>query len=422
MNCTAQRTRRELAAVAIGGAAVAATVAATLAAGSGAAGAATTQTVAYGGNAYASHVTLGTIANVGKTAFTPLCTTHAGAKHVNKTAKVDLGPAGYIGAATSQVQSAHSGAKSSSIATTHTAYTSLLTGMIKVRAITSGATVTHYASSYGTKGSSNFVGLTVAGKSFPAAVPANSSYSLPGLGTLILNGQHAYDKGGTRTMITTALNLTLGSSNSAGLPAGHIVIGRSTASLRLTNRVPSGNAYATQISVASVAGSGRTAAVYVPCGGTGNVKNSNDVAKVTIPNGVANIGVTKSTVNTTDSAAKTVSHSQNRVAGVSLLNGMIKVHALTTQANAAFFDGKRTVSAAGTKLLGLVVQGKAMSAPKMGQHMSIPGLGTLSFGYARKTKTGIVVYGLRLVLGSAQSGVPAGAVITVGEAGAGVSS
>ena len=99
---------------------------------------------------------------------------------------------------------------------------------------------------------------------------------------------------------------------------------------------------------------------------------------------------------------------------------MIKVKALATQANVADVEGHHTSSAKGTSVLGLVIDGKAVTAPRVGQHRSIPGLGVLSFGYAHKTRTGIMVSGLRLVLGSAQDGLPKGAVITVGAARANV--
>ena len=110
-------------------------------------------------------------------------------------------------------------------------------------------------------------------------------------------------------MKVTALDLVIGSSNGDGLPAGRIVVGQSTASLRQTHRVPTGGAWATQISVASVVGSGRTAAAYTGCGGTGASGNSNDVSGITVPNGVATVGVAKSTVHTTDTAEKTTSTS-----------------------------------------------------------------------------------------------------------------
>ena len=124
-----------------GGVAVTAALATTLVSGVGPAGAATHHYFAYGGNAYGSHVALGTLVNVGKTAYVPMCTTKPGAHPVNKTAKVDLGAVGYIGAVTSGVRSRLHGSTARSAASTHTAHTSLLTGMIKLGAVTTYATV-----------------------------------------------------------------------------------------------------------------------------------------------------------------------------------------------------------------------------------------------------------------------------------------
>lgn len=413
------RPNPKVAVAATSSVAVAAALAATLVTGGSPAVASTHHYFAYGGNAFGSRVALGTLANVGRTAYVPMCTTRSGVTHANKTAKIDLGAVGYIGAATSKLHSQHKGSVARSTASTHTAHTSLLTGMIALRAVTTQATVargTHYS----TGGDATFLGLRIAGRAMPATPKANTTLALPGLGSVTLNEQHAGVHDGIPTKTVIALDLVLGSNNSLGLPAGRVIIGKSTASLRQTHRVPTAAAWATQISVSTVVGSGRTAAAYTGCGGTGTSGHSNDLTGVLVPNGVANAGVARSTVHTTDGAKKTTSSARNRITGVSLLNGMIKAKVLTTQANAASSGGRHTSNAKGTTVLGLVVGGKAMAAPRTGQHRSIPGLGVLSFGYAHRTKRGITVYGLRLKLGSAHNGVPAGAVITVGAAKANV--
>ena len=103
------RAASAVATAVVGGVAASAVTAAVLA-GAGPVGASTGEHFAYGGNAFGSHVTLGSLAHVGKTAYAPMCTTKAGTTHRNKTAKLNLGAAGYIGAVTSEMRSQHQGA------------------------------------------------------------------------------------------------------------------------------------------------------------------------------------------------------------------------------------------------------------------------------------------------------------------------
>ncbi|MBE7188063.1 choice-of-anchor P family protein [Jatrophihabitans endophyticus] len=396
--------------------AVSATAAAALAGPAGAATTTPTQHFAYGGHAYGSYVNLGGVLDLGKTDNTPMCTTQSGQTNVNKTAKLSLGLAGFIGAVTSQVRGKHSSTTAKSQAQTHTASTTLL-GAIHLNAVKTSATVSHTGSKVGYSGNTTFLGLTVAGQSVPGNVPANTSYSLPGLGSLTLNEQHFGVKNGIPTATVIALDVKLGSSNSLGLPAGRIILGQSTATLRQIHRVATAGAWGTQLSVASVAGSGRTAATYTGCGGTSKKGHENNIAGVTIPGGVATVDAVNSTVRTTDTSSGTVAVAHNTIAGISLFNGMVELKALKTQANAKLDNkGHHTRSPKGTTLGSLIVDGQTYSVPKLGQTQSIPGLGSLTFGYTHLTKTGILVNGIRLVLGSAQGGLPAGAVITVGAA------
>lgn len=412
-------TLRPSRSVALAGGVTVAAIAATVLTGgapAGAAPAASKLHYAYGGHAFGTYASLGSLINVGKTANVPMCTTTVGTTKVDKTAKLNLGLAGFVGAVTSQVRSKHNGNTPISVATTHTASTTLL-GALHLNAVKTSAAVSHVGSKYVMSGNTTFLGLTVAGQTMPASPKPNTALALPGLGSITLNEQRFGVRHGIPTATVIALDIRLGSSNSLGLPAGRVIVGQSTATIRKITRVATAGAWATELSVASVVGSGRTAAAYTGCGGTSKKGKENDVAGITLPNGLAKVGVAKSTVQTTDTKSRTTAISRNRIAGVTLLNGMIKVSALRTQANATLdAKGHRTLSAKHTTVLGLVVNGQSMGAPTLGQQQSIPGLGTLTFGYAHKSRTGIQVYGLRLVLADPSGGLPAGAVITVGAA------
>jgi hypothetical protein len=71
------------------------------------------------------------------------------------------------------------------------------------------------------------------GKRVPAHPKRDQTYALPGLGKIVLNHQVRIRHAHRITIRVTALRLVLGAGNSAHLPAGALIIGRTAASVRL---------------------------------------------------------------------------------------------------------------------------------------------------------------------------------------------
>jgi hypothetical protein len=388
---------------------------------SGAAGAATPQPqVVYGGSAYGSTASVGSLVHSGDTAYVPMCTTTRGAVTADKTAAVNLGTLGTVGAVTTQVSSSRAGTVDASTTTTHTATSSLLGGLIKLDAISTEAQVKLSGHTYSQSGSTTLLGLTIAGKSMPVDPAVNQTIPLLGLGEVILNQQSHSSYEGIHTMNTTALEIVIKAGNISALPTGTVIIGHSYATLHTpTYRRAYGSAYGTSVQVGSLLSSGRTASAYLPCGGSNGATRTNSTAAVNV-SGVLSASADSSTAHSSDTAKTTTAATTNHLAAVSLLGGAVTLDAITTAANASRTGSHLTLSDTGTRLVGLKINGTTQTIPSLGTSRTIAGLGTLYFGAATKTRSGIQVYGLRLVLSAAHGSLAAGASITIGSADAGI--
>jgi hypothetical protein len=373
----------------------------------------------YAGHAYGSTVHIGSSLRSGKTAYEVLCTNKTGVSHSDKTAAVTVPELGTIGAVTTNVSSKKLAAGAvESISTTHTGVTSLLAGAIHVSAIDTRAVVKRVGHHYTHSGSTTFVGLTVAGVPVPSAPSLGEPMSLPTLGSIVFNRQHAATHSGTHALTVTAFTLTIDGVNTLGLPGGKVVIGQAAASLHApVHHLAYGSAYGTSINLGGVVKSGRTAPAYLPCGGSTKVE-TNTAASGSIPMALSGGLVTDRAVST-DSKTRTTATTRSRIAGISLGGGMVTASAITARAHAVRKGSKVTTSSAGTTVGDLTVNGMSEPANKATTE-SIPGLGTLYVDRVVKSKTGIRVYALELVLSAPQGGLAAGADIIIGAARAGV--
>ena len=77
------------------------------------------------------------------------------------------------------------------------------------------------------------LGLRFNGKRVPAHPKRDQTFALPGLGKIVLNHQVRVRHTHRIRIRVTALRLVLGAGNAAHLPAGALIIGRATASIRL---------------------------------------------------------------------------------------------------------------------------------------------------------------------------------------------
>ena len=156
-----------------------------------------------------------------------------------------------------------------------------------------------------------------------------------------------------------------------------------------------GTAFSTEFGVAGRAGSGRTAAVYLPCGGTSGSVITNHTARVDLP-GVLKVGAMSSTGQSTESArsgivATTRSQAASRLAACSAR--MVRVDAVTAKATATRNPSKLVTSAAGTPVNRLKIRGKSVSINlKENTRINIAGLGTLWLDRVVRSGSQIQVY------------------------------
>ncbi|GAB2579775.1 choice-of-anchor P family protein [Microlunatus antarcticus] len=376
-----------------------------------------------GGSAYATTASVGTLVNLGKTSYVPLCTTKTPDSVSSNTAALDLGGLlGNVGAATTTVSTSETSKAKKAEAVTEVAGTSLLAGIIQADAITSTATVTKDSKGYDTSGSSVFVNLKIAGLPIKASPKKNTTVKVPGVATVELNAQDSSSGSAGYKAGTAAIRVTLLKNNTLGLPTGKIVVGGANASMqKTTHALPYGNAYGTQLNVASIVGSGKTAAVTLPCGGSAGKTRTNSISSVSAP-GVLKVGAVKSTGKSTDSSSSTKAATSSSVAKVNLLDGVVTLDAVNASATATRKKGKVETSSSGTKIAGLKINGKKISVDvKENTQIDIAGIGTLYLRKVVKTGVSTTVVGVQLVLNTDTLGLKSGTTLTVGYAKAGVS-
>ncbi len=177
-----------------------------------------------------------------------------------------------------------------------------------------------------------------------------------------------------------------------------------------------GSAYGTNFSVNGVVKSGNSAAVTLGCTTNGNLHRRNSTAGVNL----SPVGRTGSIATTADTYASPIrSRTSATTNGVNLLGGRIRATAVkavsaTTRSGTSF-----SVSASGTTLTGLVVNGRTISASTApNTRINLAGFGYLVVNeQVKKSYYGLSVTALRLVVTTSNSlGVPVGSTVKVSHA------
>lgn len=379
--------------------------------------AATPTYTAFSGSAYVSYVAIGTTITSGRSALSSLCTTKTGLASTNSVARLTVPLIGTVGAANTKVASSEVDDTDATTTTTSTAATSLLGGLVQASAITSSARVSRTGDVYTNTGTSTFVGLRIAGKAVTVRPTEKSTITIPGIATVLLNAQSVTSSGGTHTLGVTAIRVTLLKGNTLGLPTGTILVGTANAGVRdLIYRRPVASAYGTEADVAGRLASGPTAAVSLPCGGTDITKTSK-LAGFSLP-GVVEVGTLDTRVSSTDNAASTTANASAETGDISLLGGVVSVDAVTADASSTRVGSKVTSTSAGTRIVGLRINGVTQTTADVEENttIDIAGVGTLYLRRAVRTSSSLQVSALQLQLSTAQLGLAAGTTLTVGSA------
>jgi hypothetical protein len=412
----ASTARLALALALVAGGTIAATVSVSAAGASTGLGTGKQTASAFGGSAFGSAGHLGTVFESGKSAYSAMCTSNLGVTHQDTTHNSSNPQVGKIGNVRTTVSSVGSGESIASVSKATTSASSLLGALVTGKLFVASARSATAPSGTSLTGGTTLSDVRIAGQAAPQHPAVNQTMALPGIGSVLFNHQtrsHAY---GTQQITVTAMTINLTGNNTLGLPSGRLVISRAMASLHLpTHHQASGNAYGTTIVSGDVVRSGKTAAVYMPCGGSNGVTRHNDTGATSSQ--ALRGGVTQTSARSTDSNGGTAAILTSKITGANLLGGVIKADAIVARAKATRAGSTLTRSSSGTSIGDLTINGQKQSGNQPANtKFAVPGIGTLWINRVVQAPNGLQVYALQLVLSTAQSGLSKGTVITLGAA------
>lgn len=360
-------------------------------------GAATANNIGYESAAWGTSVFASTTElNAGsqKSARTQIgCTTKPGLDETDSTASVTLpSPAGKVTAISDQSTTAKSGNMATAGASSSTGAVNLLGGLISAQSLTSSASASEDedGSHPSTTASTTFVGLSIAGHSEPANVPANTTLTLPGIGSIVLNQQQSTSKarkGYPTYVYDNALVVTVSTpANPLGLAVGTtITVAHAEAGLTAPLEGKLGRvSYGTNIGFGPLK-SGPTFQDFMGCFGTGGKVTENHGLAVSVgplsSGSIVDQAMGIDRLGQPLEAQLSSSVSDINLAGTSPLPASI-LSASLVKAEATSItgpNGTTTLSEAGSEIGDLTVDGHEVSGPLPPPNTSIPipGVGTL---------------------------------------------
>jgi len=294
----------------------------------------------------------------------------------------------------------------------------LLGGLVKATTVQAVSTVTYTASTkaFTFGNGSSLAGLTIAGQSVSVGTLMNTTFTLPGVGYVVLNETHRTVGIGYAAQTVTMIHLVVTvSGNVYGLsPGTNVYVGTASALLHspIAGGPVTGGAYGTHANVGSLVISGYSALVSIPClGGS----RSNTIASVNLPN-IGSTGTVTTSASSTVGATSSTGHTTSTVQTVNLLGGLIKATVLKADVSGSF-NGLTHHFIDNSTATSLVVNGHAVTATA-GTVINIPGLGTLYVHRVIQTTRSYVVRMLELVVTASNPyGLAIGTDVQVAAAG-----
>jgi hypothetical protein len=374
----------------------------------------------YAADAYGSAITSGTTIKSDPTSPAPLpCRARLGAVTRNHAAGLTPPQLGDIGAVKTRSASRRVGTKGvETTSWSHISPVNLFGGELIAKSIRSSATQRHTSSGFHSAAATTILGLVVNGQKQEQHPTKNQTFSLPGVGSLVLNHQTRSKRPGGREVQVDAMQITTSAANTMGLPKGSVItFAHSAAALEAPTTVEvHGAAIGSESRFLGSGTTGQSAEKLLTCDGTGGKTETHNVDASTIPSAAVSGTFTSSVAGNV--AKHPWATTRERVAGLNVLAGVVQANTIIARAHV-----KRTASGlarntAGSSFGGLKVTG----APALGDNVPantkrvLPGIGTLYLQRITKTKNGIQVRMIELVLSTARDGLSKGTVITVGEA------
>lgn len=307
-----------------------------------------------------------------------------------------------------------------------TADVSLLGGVIEVDAVETDTVAVRKPNSAKHRSNTKFLGLTIAGTEYPVNVSKNTTVTIPGIATVVLNGSFGDKSGKSAASYGFGLAATL-LKPSKNLPAGATVVLNPTASMvqgspPVNTPIVGGVGYGTfvQASVGELleVDAGRTGAIALPLNGTGGKTIENSTASVNLPE-ILNLGVVRSTANGKIREGFGRAKVTNQTAGVKVLGNLITADAI--------------------KVVSKTIKRKSMKKPKKKMRMTfvnlkingetilpidvspnteirIDGVAVIRLNKRSRSSFGASIVGLEIVLLNPKGDVPAGSIIQLAAA------
>ena len=301
---------------------------------------------------------------------------------------------------------------------------SLLGGLIRADAVETVSSATKSSAGLASSSSTTFVGLTINGQRYPASVPKNTTVVVPGVAYIALNSSYRADVAGGTYIMGFGMQVTLlrpfkdvpATANVLLNPTQSIVTPAPPPNAAQIGGIGYGTAIKATVGPALDVDAGPSAIVATPPGGTGKDTVQNTTTDVNVPNVLKATAVKSWTWGVTKPKRAKVKMN-NQLAGLDVLNGLIKADAITTQSTSRRRTGKPIDTTQSVQFLNLVVAGNAIPvnvAPNSA--IDIADVGHLVLNQQVKKKWGGYVRALHLTLTTEKYGLPIGAQIEIGVA------
>jgi hypothetical protein len=309
------------------------------------------------------------------------------------------------------------------VATAKLAGVSLLSGAIRIDALTTTNDVILKNGVATATPHSEFVGLHVAGHSLPKIIPDNFGLSLPGLATVVLNFSQQASGNGLTYIQGSGIAINLLKPRGDAPAGATVLVGQSLVwagqvQPTQTGHGVAGDAYGTSVK-AAVGGnlvnvnSDPTDEIKMGLGGTAGATNSRSVAAVKL-NTAAKVGAVTNSVEGVNTTTEWEAHTTSRVAAVNLFNGLIRADAVTADARSAGGTAPHPGITGSSEVVNLHIAGKAIPVDASPNTViNVLNLGKVTLNQQIRTSNGITVRALDIVLSTARYGLPAGAEVQV---------
>ncbi|KRF15308.1 hypothetical protein ASG90_11365 [Nocardioides sp. Soil797] len=337
------------------------------------------------------------------------------------TAAVDIDKLVDLGVIHTKTKAKKAGKKGIKIVSTaRTADVSLLNGLIRAEAVVTKNVTTGTPKNLKAHSHTTFVGLTIAGRRMPVNLPENFRVQIPGVAAVVLNSTATGQKDGVVSSQGYALGVWLLHGRGNARAGSSIILNptNSALSVPVPKDAPAvgGDAYGSNALIkltSKVRGEvGRTGEVSTPPIGTGGRVNKNRTADVSIP-GVLHVGAISSTTKATSSAHRGEVTNTNRIAGLNVLNGLIRADAIVVRAHSKL-RGKKFRQDEKMTFVNLVIAGQKIPI-SVGRNTTIKvgNVAKVVINQRARTRNGNKIRGLFVELLQPRGGLEAGARIEV---------